>query len=180
MSTDFYRLNTVPQIRDSSEYPHEHARRPHEKRKREGDGEEDVLIRGIGVKAFVVEHKEDRGDGNPGHQDGRYAHGVEGADPAEHAFRVEEEQPEPVGGQHERDTEYGQEPVEQGAREKRSPDGRLGRRVLQIVEQRLRRFAEEFEDLFPNLHGRRNGNAKGPFVPLKSGKSHPRSGWSGP
>jgi hypothetical protein len=29
---------------DSSEYPHEHARRAEEERERKGDGEEDVLV----------------------------------------------------------------------------------------------------------------------------------------
>ena len=55
---------------------------------------------------------------------------LRGPDPAEHAFRVEEEQPEPVGGQHEGEAEDGEERIEQGVREQRSLGGRLSGRDL--------------------------------------------------
>src|ERR687890_558353 len=105
------------------EYPHQNARGAEQEREREGNGEEDVLVRGVRIEAFVVEHQEDRGNGYPGHQDGRYAHGVEGTDPSEHTLPVEKEQPEPVCGQHEGSAEEGQDPVEQVAGEQRSPYG---------------------------------------------------------
>ena len=59
MSTDFYRLSTVLQFTDSSKHPHEHAGGSQEKGEREGDGEEYVLVGGVRVEAFVVEHQED-------------------------------------------------------------------------------------------------------------------------
>src|SRR5215211_70200 len=144
MYADFYRLSTVLQTIGSPEYPREGAGGAKEEGEREGDGEEDVLVGGIGVEALVVEHQERRGDGYPGHQDGRHAHGVERADPPEDAIRVEKKQSEPVGGEHEGDTEDGQEGVEHGVRKQRSLDGCLECFVLQVVEQCPRRFAEEF------------------------------------
>ena len=56
MSTDFYRLNTVYSLKKLPKYPHQHAGRTQKKREREGDGEEDILVGGVGVEVFVVEH----------------------------------------------------------------------------------------------------------------------------
>jgi hypothetical protein len=58
MYPDFYRLTTVLQTVGSSEYPREDARGAEEEGEREADGEEDVLFRGVGVEALVMEHQE--------------------------------------------------------------------------------------------------------------------------
>ncbi len=42
-----------------SEHAREDARQPHHKREREGDGEEHVLLRVVGVDAAVVEHQQE-------------------------------------------------------------------------------------------------------------------------
>jgi hypothetical protein len=53
MYADFYRLTTVLQTVDSPEYPRESAGGAKEEGERESDGEEDVLVRGIGVEAAL-------------------------------------------------------------------------------------------------------------------------------
>src|SRR5215210_213029 len=75
----------------SPKYPGESAGRAHQEGEREGNGEEDVLVRGIGVETLVVEHQEGRREGYPGHQYGGHAHGVERADPPEDTVCVEEQ-----------------------------------------------------------------------------------------
>ena len=53
MYADFYRLTTVLQTASSPEDADKGAGGPEEEGEREGDGEEDVLVRGVGVQATL-------------------------------------------------------------------------------------------------------------------------------
>ena len=154
MSTHYYRLSTVLQTMDSPEQSHQPARKAEHKGEREGDGEEDVLVGNVGVEATIVDHEQDRGHRYPGHEDGRDAQRVQGPHLRPDALGVEEQEPEPIHGEHNRDAEDDDQGDEDGAREEWS----LGRGVqfgVEVVEQLLLAATRELPERAGGFHGRR-------------------------
>src|SRR5918994_5510503 len=153
MYTDFYRLTTVLQTMDSSKDTYQGAGRAEHEGEREGDGEEDVLVGDVGVDAAVVEHEQGRGHRYPGHEDGRDAQRVQGPHLQGDAFGVEEQESEPIHGEHHGPAEDPEQDDEDGAREERTLDRgvQLG---VEVVEQLLG-AEEELPERAGGFHGRR-------------------------
>src|SRR5215211_6518348 len=118
---------------------------------REGDGEEYVLVGDVGVDAAVVDHEQRREYRYTRHQDGRDAEGVERAQLEEHTLGVEEQEPEPVRGEHGEDAEGDQQRIENRAGEERAPDRgvQLG---VPVVEQLLRGAVKELPEWTGGFH----------------------------
>src|SRR5215203_385626 len=105
MYTDVYRLTTVLQTINSSKDTYQGARRAEHEGEGEGDGEEDVLIGDVGVAPAVVKHEQGRGHRYSPHETGCDTQRVQRSHLQADALGVEEQEAEPVRGEHQGDAE---------------------------------------------------------------------------